>query len=70
MKHKPSYLFARMLCCSNVCRINACSIVLWYYLKPAYVGACRFVALACSVKRLFITAMNSFDSGGATAMLR
>jgi hypothetical protein len=69
-KHKPSYLFVRMLCCSRVYKIKAYSMVLWRSLKPAYVGACKFFAFPWSVKRLFITAINSLAKGGATAMLR
>jgi len=69
-KQKPIYLFVRMLCCSRVCKIRAYSMVLWRSLKPAYVGACKFSVFAWSVKRLFITAINSLAKGGATAMLR
>ena len=70
IKHNPIYLLVRKLCCSRVFKIRACSSVPWYALNPACVGACKFCAYACSVKRLFITAMNSFDKGGATAMLQ
>ena len=69
IKHRPIYLFVLILCCIKVCRIRAYSIVPWWALKPACVGACNYLEIATSVKRLFIIAMNSFERGGATAML-
>ena len=70
IKQRLSYLFVRMLCYSIVCRMSAYSMVLWYSLNPACVGAWRLFAFARSVRRLFITAMNNLEKGGATAMLR
>ena len=58
-----------MLCCSKVCKIRAYSIVPWWALKPACVGACKFCYVATSDSLLFITAINSLDRGGATAIL-
>jgi hypothetical protein len=68
-KHKPIYLFVLILCCIKVCKIRAYSIVPWWALNPACVGACNYLVIATSVKRLFMIAMNSFERGGATAML-
>jgi hypothetical protein len=69
IKQRPIYLFVRMLCYSNVYKIRAYSIVLWCALNPACVGACKLFLSAVFVKRLFITAINSLDNGGVTAML-
>jgi hypothetical protein len=68
-KQSAIYLLVRMLCCNNVYNIRAYSIVLWWALKPACVGACKSFASAKLVNRLVITAINSFDKGGATAIL-
>lgn len=69
IKHSPIYLLVRTLYCSNVYNMSAYSIVLWWALNPAYVGACSFFSSAVTVSLLFITAINSLDSGGATAIL-
>ena len=53
-----------------VCRISAYSIVEWCRRKPAWVGACRSIAVAAAVNRLFMTAMKTLDRGGVMAMLR
>ena len=68
-KHNPIYLFVRMLCCNNVYKIRAYSIVPWCALNPACVGACKLFFSAVSVNLLFITAINNFESGGVTAIL-
>ena len=57
------------LCCMHVCKMSACSIVVWWALNPAYVGACRFIALAYVVNRWFIVAMKTLAIGGVIAML-
>ncbi len=46
MKHRLNYLFVRILCYSNVYKMSACSMVLWYSLNPACVGAWRLSAFA------------------------
>jgi hypothetical protein len=58
-----------IVCATIVCRINAYSVVEWWRRKPAWVGACKFIAVAVSVNRLFMTAMKTFDRGGVMAML-
>jgi hypothetical protein len=70
IKHSPSGFFDLILCCTKVYNISTYSIVPWCARNPAWVGAWRFLHSASFVKRLFITAMNSLDMGGATAMLR
>ena len=69
IKAKPNYRLHFILWVIIVRRINACSIVEWCFLKPAWVGACSFIAVAVVVNRLFITAMNTLDKGGVIAML-
>ena len=69
IKAKPSYRLHLILCAIIVDRMNACSIVEWCLLKPAWVGACRFISVAAFVNRLFMTAMNTLDKGGVMAML-
>jgi hypothetical protein len=44
--------------------------VVWWALKPAYVGAWRSIALAWVVNRWFMVAMNTLARGGVIAMLR
>ena len=69
IKHSPIYLLVRILYCNSVYKMSAYSIVLWWALNPAYVGACSFFSSAVTVSLLFITAINSLDSSGATAIL-
>jgi hypothetical protein len=69
IKQSAIYLFVRMLCYSSVYNIRAYSIVLWWALNPACVGACKLFSSAIFVILLFIIAINNFDKGGATAML-
>jgi hypothetical protein len=70
MKATPSYLLHLILCASIVCNIRICSIAEWCRRKPAWMGACRFFDVACSINRLLIVAMNTFDRGGVMAILR
>ena len=65
-----SGFFDITLCCIIVCSMRACSVVLWCALNPACVGAWRLSSVALSVRRRFMTAMNSFANGGVIAMLR
>ena len=58
------------LCWISVCKINACSIVPWCSLNPAYVGACNCSAVAAVVSRWFTTAMRSLAKGGVMAIDR
>ena len=67
---RHSLFFVCTLCWMRVCKISAYSIVPWWARNPAWVGACSSSCVAWAVKRLFITAINSFANGGVMAILR
>ena len=70
MNSSPRVRFDFILYYTSVCIISACSTVPWNSLKPAYVGACKFLSLAIVVSLRFIVAINSLAKGGFMAKLR
>lgn len=62
--------FVWTLCWISVWRMSACSVVLWWALNPACVGACSCSSVAFVVSLRFITAINTFANGGVMAILR
>lgn len=65
----PIWLFVLLLYCTSYCSIIACSMVVWCFLNPAYVGAWSLCWFACSVSLLFRTDIYNFVKGGVMAML-
>jgi hypothetical protein len=66
----PSFYLVFTACYITVYSMKACSVVVWWALKPDWGGACRLSSFALVVRRWFITAMNIFANGGVIAILR
>ena len=69
IKASPSCFLVRKLCWMMVYSISACSVVVWWAQKPAYVGACNCFVCAVVVRRWLIVAMKILAKGGVTAIL-
>lgn len=70
MNANPSCCLVLMLCWMMVCRISACSVVVWCARNPAWVGAWRLRVFAVVVSRALMVAINTLAKGGGMAMLR
>jgi hypothetical protein len=66
----PNLRFVFILCYMIVCKIRACSVVVWCARNPACVGAWRFSVWAVVVSLWFMVAIKTFAKGGGIAMLR
>jgi hypothetical protein len=66
----PRGFLACILYCTNYYTMSAYSIVVYFFRKPAYVGACSWFSSAVAVNRLLMIDINNFANGGATAILR
>jgi hypothetical protein len=65
----PNCFLVRKLCWMMVYMISACSVVVWWARKPAYVGACSYFVYAIVVRRWLMVAIKILAKGGVMAML-